>query len=133
MSSPAGEYRADGSRSAAGSGVAASVELVESAERVDRAGLRTAFLTVAPVAFLAVLPLAVLVGLVGWEVHTSSLGVDFRRELYPEARLVLHGHNPFPPSGSDLSGGANRAFPIPAALLVSPLLLLSASHAALVF
>ena len=53
---------------------------------------------------------------------------DFHHELYPEAKLLLHGHNPFP-SPDDEIGGANLVWPPVAAYLVSPLTLLPASVA----
>ena len=49
----------------------------------------------------------------------GEFGVDFRHELYPEAKLLVHGENPFPPPDTDLSPGANRIFPVPAAALVA--------------
>ncbi len=80
-----------------------------------------AFKRVAPIAFLGVLPLILLVIGALKTLHDGDLGVDFRHELYPEAKLVLHGTNPFPSRHADLSGGVNRIFTIPAALLVAPL------------
>jgi len=92
-----------------------------------------AFKRVAPFGFLAAVPLALIVlGSVA-AVHHHDVGVDFRGELYPEAKLVVHGTNPFPPPGADLSSGVNRIFPIPAAILVAPLTLLPVGAAAAVF
>jgi Glycosyltransferase family 87 len=85
-----------------------------------------------PVVF-GVLPVAVVIVWVVESVHQGNLGLDFRGELYPEAKLVLHGHNPFPRPGADLSGGVNRIFPIPSAILATPLTILSAHAAAAVF
>ena len=80
--------------------------------------------------FFGVLPVVALLA-AAWAYHDSNnLANDFRFELYPEAKAVVHGHNPFPPPDSDLSGGQNEVFPIPAALLVAPLTLLSVSWAA---
>jgi hypothetical protein len=91
-----------------------------------------AFKRLAPIAFLGVLPLCVL-AILGVDAHrAANLGNDFRFELYPAAKLVLHGANPFPPPGADLSSGQNRIFPIPAVLLVAPLTVLPAMWAAVV-
>lgn len=92
-----------------------------------------AFKRVAPIVFLGVAPVAVLVIGVLTAVHQKNLGIDFRGELYPESKLVLEGRNPFPAPHADLAGGVNRIYPIPAALLASPLTLLPAGAAAVVF
>jgi hypothetical protein len=72
---------------------------------------------------LGVLPVAALVTMfvVGWQ--GGPLSGDFHHELYPEAKLLLHGDNPFP-SPDDEIGGANLVWPPVAAYLVSPLTLL---------
>ncbi len=77
---------------------------------------------------LGVLPVAALVTMfvVGWQ--GGPLSGDFHHELYPEAKLLLHGHNPFP-AAEDEIGGANLIWPPVAAYLVSPLTLLPASVA----
>jgi alpha-1,2-mannosyltransferase len=91
-----------------------------------------AFKRVAPIAFLGVLPLVVL-ALLGYDAHRlGNLGNDFRFELYPAAKMVLHGANPFPPPHADLSSGRNRIFPIPAVALVTPLTVLPPMWAAVV-
>jgi hypothetical protein len=92
-----------------------------------------AFKKIAPVAFLAIMPVALLgIGAVA-VAHHGNLGIDFRGELYPEAKLVLHGHDPFPRPNADLSRGASPIFPIPAALLATPLTLLPVGAAAALF
>jgi hypothetical protein len=101
--------------------------------RENGRAMLVAFRKLAPAAFFGVLPLGLLLLAALAAVHGGNLGVDFRRELYPETQLVVHGQNPFPSSASDLSGGANLVFPIGAALLVSPLLLFSVAQAAIVF
>ena len=95
--------------------------------------MRAAFLRIAPIAFLGVVPLVVFAIGVYSTHHKDNVGIDFRYELYPEAKLVLHGVNPFPSPHADLTSGQNRIFPIPGALLVAPLTALSASSAAAVF
>ncbi len=108
-----------------------------SAERgpqlADKDGLWLALRRLAPPAFLGILPIALLTFAAASAIHDGSVGVDFRGEIYPEAKLVVHGENPFPAPDADLSGGVNRIFPIPAALLVAPLTALPDGAAAAVF
>ena len=87
----------------------------------------------APPAVFAVLPLVVGVFWVVESAHQGNLGIDFKGELYPEAKLVLHGHDPFPPPDANLAGGVNRIFPVPAAIAAIPFTLLPAGAAAAVF
>lgn len=88
---------------------------------------------VAPLVLLGVAPIAATVLWVVHDAHNGSLGIDFRAELYPEAKRVLHGEDPFPSPHADLSSGVNQIFPIPAALLAIPFTLLPAGAAAAVF
>jgi hypothetical protein len=91
-----------------------------------------AFKRVAPIVFLGVLPVVVL-ALAGYKAHNGgNLGNDFRNELYPAAKMVLHGVNPFPAPDANLSSGQNRIFPIPAVALVIPLTVLPPMWAAAV-
>lgn len=72
---------------------------------------------------LGVLPVAAIVTMfvVGW--RGGPLSGDFHHELYPEAKLLLRGENPFP--GHDTAiGGANFVWPPVAAYLVAPLTVL---------
>jgi Glycosyltransferase family 87 len=86
----------------------------------------------APLALFGVAPVLAAVFWLTQSVH-QGMGIDFRVELYPEAKLVLHGHNPFPPPHADLSSGVNRIFPIPAALLATPFTFLPLGAAAAAF
>jgi hypothetical protein len=92
-----------------------------------------AFKRVGPPAFLLVLPIVVLVYAAVVSVHAGNLALDFRGELYPEAKRVLHGANPFPPPNADLSLGVNQIFPIPAAVLAIPLTALPVGAASAVW
>ena len=56
--------------------------------------------------------------------RSGPLALDFHHELYPEAKEILAGNNPFPAEGTDLTRGENYVWPPLAALLVSPLTLL---------
>jgi len=52
-----------------------------------------AFKRLAPFAFLAAFPILALAVAAEVALRAGSLGLDFRAELYPEARFVLHGVN----------------------------------------
>jgi alpha-1,2-mannosyltransferase len=92
-----------------------------------------AFKRVSPTVFCGIVPLLILFVAARAAIHINSVGVDFRGELYPEAKLILAGKDPFPPPYSDLSSGVNRIFPVFAALLVIPLTVFSAKLAAGLF
>jgi hypothetical protein len=83
--------------------------------------------------FLGVVPVVLIVYAAAAVAITHSMAVDFRGELYPEARMVLHWQNPFPPPDADLSNGINRIYPIPAALLAVPFTLLPLNAAAVAY
>lgn len=94
--------------------------------------MRQAFQRVASVTLLGLVP-ALLFVIGAREANaTGSLGLDFRGELYPEAHYVLHGLNPFPRPDVALTG-VDRIYPIPAALLASPLTALPAGAATCVW
>jgi hypothetical protein len=100
--------------------------------RCDDDRMWLAFKRVSPYAFFGLIPAIAAVIFIAALVHVG-IGPDFRYELYPEAKLVLHGADPFPAVGADLSRGTNRIFPIPAALLVGPLTALPVGAAAWLF
>ncbi len=72
---------------------------------------------------LGLLPIAAvgLMFVVAW--REGPMAGDFHHELYPEAKLLLHGENPFPDRDTPI-GGVNFVWPPVAALLVSPLTIL---------
>jgi Glycosyltransferase family 87 len=78
---------------------------------------------------LGLVPLAAVVAMVVLASHDGSLAADFRHELYPEAKLLLHGTNPFPSPTWDPTAQPNLIWPPVAAYLVSPLTLLPAGAA----
>lgn len=82
----------------------------------------------APV-FLGVLPVVVLVWALVLEAHGGDVAVDFHHELYPEAKLILDGVDPYPPVDADLSYGTNTIWPVAAAVVVAPLTVLPAGAA----
>ena len=72
---------------------------------------------------LGIIPVAVLVWVFVVGVQGGPISGDFHHELYPEAKLLLQGENPFPSPDTPI-GGANFIWPPVAAYLVSPLTLL---------
>jgi hypothetical protein len=88
-------------------------------------GYRLAFIQLVPPVFLGLLPVVIVVWAIVLAVQGGNLAVDFHHELYPEAKLVLHGSNPYPAPGADLSQGTNTIWPIAALLPAFPLASLS--------
>ncbi len=86
-----------------------------------RTGVLIAFHRVAPVMLLGLVPLLSLVIAVSKMSTDDSPAYDFHHELYPEATLVVHGHNPYPPADADLSEGTNNIWPIAAVIPIIPL------------
>ena len=84
-------------------------------------GVRRAITIVA----LGVLPVAAIVGMLVAGVRTDSLAADFHHELYPEAKLLLNGVNPFPDPEWDPLAQPNFIWPPLSGYLVSPLTLFS--------
>jgi hypothetical protein len=72
---------------------------------------------------LGIVPIAALVTMFVVGVQGGPLSGDFHHELYPEAKLLLRGENPFPTHDTAI-GGANFVWPPVAAYLVSPLTVL---------
>jgi hypothetical protein len=86
--------------------------------------LRAALIRVGTIFVLALLPVAALVTMFVVGLTSGPLSGDFHWELYPEAKLLLHGENPFPASGWDPLAQSNLIWPPLAAYLVSPLTIL---------
>src|SRR5579871_4499339 len=95
-------------------------------------GMWLALRKVGPYALFGVLPVVTLVLFVSALRHIGT-GTDFKYELYPEAKLVLHGRDPFASLQASLARGTNRIFPVPAAVLVAPLTVLPVKVASYVF
>ena len=86
--------------------------------------MRSAFRTVAPPIFLGLAPIAAIILMFVVAHRSGSLSSDFRDEIYPEAKEILAGRNPFPSPNADLSYGSNAVWPPLVALVVAPLTLL---------
>ena len=81
---------------------------------------------VASIVFLGVVPVVAVIFMfqIGWS--SDSLAVDFHNEIYPEAKQLLDGTNPFPGPDADLSHGSNFIWPPFVGYVVAPLTLLPA-------
>ena len=84
------------------------------------------------VGLLGIAPALFSLELIAIAASSNGFAGDFRMELDPEAQKVVHGINPFPPSDSPFPYHS-QIWPIPAAIAVSPLTLLSAPAAAAIF
>lgn len=78
---------------------------------------------------LGALPVAAVIGMFVVGTRHDSLALDFQNELYPQAKLLLDGVNPFPDPGWDPLAGANLIWPPLAAFVVAPLTVLPAGAA----
>ena len=87
-------------------------------------GLLVALKRLTPIVLLGVVPLVSLAIAFSTYSNSKSVALDFHYELYPEAKLVLQGDNPYPPADSDLSDGTNNIWPIAAVIPIAPLTLL---------
>jgi hypothetical protein len=76
-----------------------------------------------PVVLFALLPAAVVIGMFTVAIDTGPLAWDFRNELYPQARDLVHGRNPYP----------EAIWPPIAAALAIPFTVLPSETAGLVF
>ena len=72
---------------------------------------------------LGVLPVAAIVTMFVVGMRGGPLSGDFHHELYPEAKLLLRGENPFPAPDTPIRG-SNLVWPPVAAYLVAPLTVL---------
>jgi hypothetical protein len=67
-----------------------------SADPQHDAGVRAALVRALPYALFAAMPAAVVVFMFVVAVDTGPLAWDFRNELYPQAKQLLEGTNPYP-------------------------------------
>jgi len=86
--------------------------------------MRAAFRNLAPPIFLGLIPLAAVILMFVVGHRSGSIASDFHGEIYPEAKEILAGRNPFPSPDADLSGGSNAVWPPLVALVVAPLTVL---------
>ena len=85
--------------------------------------MRVAFRRIAPLAMFGLLPLAVATTMFVVAIRSGPLALDFHNELYPEAKEILAGRNPYPAPDTDLTVGQNLIWPPAAAVVIAPLLL----------
>ena len=85
-----------------------------------KSDFRAALTRVGTVVVLGVLPVAALITMFVVGLTGGPLSGDFHYELYPQAKILLHGDNPFPPADWDPLAQSNLIWPPAAAFLVSP-------------
>jgi hypothetical protein len=78
---------------------------------------------------LGIVPILALVLGLATFAGQDRLALDFHEELYPQARAVVDGHDPYPAPNADLSDGTNAIWPMAAVLPVVPLTALPADAA----
>ena len=86
--------------------------------------MRAAFRRLVPPIFLGLVPIVAIVWMFVIGHGSDSLAADFHNEIYPEAKEILAGRNPFPLPHADLSDGSNAVWPPLVAYVVAPLTLL---------
>jgi hypothetical protein len=91
--------------------------------------VRAAVVRVVEISVLGALPLIALAIGLSTFASQNRVALDFHHELYPEAKLVVNGDDPYPPPDADLSDGTNTIWPIAAVLPVVPLTALTAGAA----
>jgi hypothetical protein len=79
---------------------------------------------VGEVTLFAVLPALTLLTMLAVGLSDDSLSADFHHEIYPQAKEMLEGGNPYPPPDFDPTVGANFIWPPLVAYLLSPLTVL---------
>lgn len=78
---------------------------------------------------LGVLPVVAAVSMIVFAYRSDTLAIDFHRELYPEAKEILAGNNPFPAEDHDFYSNPNFIWPPVAAYLAAPLTLMDVDTA----
>jgi hypothetical protein len=73
---------------------------------------------------LGVVPLFAVAAMFAVAHSTGSMSADFHNEIYPQAKLMLNGTDPYPEAGTEYTIGPNYVWPPAAALAATPLTLL---------
>lgn len=120
----------DGEASAGTHTAGTSSEGDTNAARGD--GLRKALRRAGPVLAFGVAPVIVLAAMFQVGITSSSLAVDLHYELYPQAKELLSGGNPFPGPDFEPLVGGNPVWPPLATALVAPLTVLPLGSAEVV-
>jgi hypothetical protein len=90
----------------------------------DPGGLGEAFRGLATVVGLGVAPVVALVVMYWTGIEADSLAVDFHHELYPQAKDLLSGENPYPRGDFEPLIGGNLVWPPLTVAVVAPLTVL---------
>ena len=74
-------------------------------------GVRAAAAKVVPPLALIVIPVIAYVIMFRISYGNGSFAIDFHNEIYPEAKELLNGQDPFPAETADLTRGSNHIWP----------------------
>jgi hypothetical protein len=86
--------------------------------------MRAACRNILPPTLLGLVPILAVVFMFVVAHRSGSMAADFHNEIYPEAKDILAGRNPYPSRNADLSDGTNAVWPPLVAFVVAPLTLL---------
>ena len=95
----------------------------------ERASSKAALRHGAELLLLGVIPVLALALALSAYAGDGRLALDFHEELYPQAKAVVHGENPYPPADTPITDTTNAIWPIAAVLPAVPLTALSAEKA----
>jgi hypothetical protein len=102
------------------------------AAEAEQMQIRAAAAKIVPPLALIVVPLIAYVMVFRIGRADGSFAIDFHNEIYPEAKELLKGQNPFPELTADLTRGSNHIWPPLAGYVAAPLTLLSPAAADIV-
>jgi hypothetical protein len=83
--------------------------------------LRDGLKRIGTIVVFGVLPVAALVTMLAVGLSDDSLSADFHHEIYPQAKAMLEGLNPYPPPDFDPAVAPNFIWPPLVAYLAAPL------------
>ena len=95
-------------------------------------GIRVAATRIVPPVALILVPLVAFAIMFRISYGNGSFAIDFHNEIYPEAKELLRGQDPFPSPTADLTRGSNHIWPPLVGYVAIPLTLLSPSAADIV-
>ena len=88
-------------------------------------GMRAAAAKIVPPLALILVPAITFAVMFRVSYASGSMAIDFHTEIYPEAKELLKGQNPFPAPTADLSQASNHIWPPLAGYLAAPLTVFS--------
>ena len=86
----------------------------------ERASSKAALRHGAELLLLGVIPVVALALALSAYAGDGRLALDFHEELYPQAKAVVHGEDPYPPADTPITDTTNAIWPIAAVLPAVP-------------